>query len=76
MFGELWSELCLAPLNGSNVYGTDYIKMRRNGKGNGKMAKNLCDSRRKNELITGRRIPINIYEREDEVRRKVNRDIL
>ena len=30
------------------------------GKGNRKMAKNLRDSRRENELITGSRIPIHI----------------
>ena len=37
-------------------------KMRRDGKGDGKMAKYPCDSRRKNDLITGRRIPIDIYK--------------
>ena len=56
------SELCLAPLNDSSVYGTYHGKMRRDGKRDGKMAKNLRDSRRKNELIMGRRIPIDIYE--------------
>ena len=40
------------------------------------MAKNSHDSRRKNELITGRRILIDIYEGQDDVRRKINRDIL
>ena len=30
------------------------------------------DSRRKNELITGRRIPMNIYKGEYKVRRKIN----
>ena len=35
-------------------------KIRRNRKGNGKMAKNLRDSRRKNKLITGRHIPVDI----------------
>ena len=40
------------------------------------MAKELRDSRRKNELITGRRIPIDIYKGEYEVRREVNRKIL
>ena len=32
------------------------------------MAKNPCDSRRENELITSRRILINIYKGEYEVR--------
>ena len=36
------------------------------------MVKNPCDSRRKNELITGRRIPIDIYNEEYKVRRKIN----
>ena len=36
------------------------------------MVENPCDSRRKNELITGHYIPINIYKGEYEVRRKFN----
>ena len=60
--GRLRSELCLVSLNGSSVNGTYHEKMRRNGKGNGKMAKNLRDSRRKNKLITGRCILVDIYE--------------
>ena len=40
------------------------------------MVKEPRDSRRKNELIMGRRIPIDIYKGEYEVRRKVNRKIL
>ena len=35
------------------------------------MVENLRDSRRKNELITGRRIPIDIYKGENEVRGKI-----
>ena len=35
------------------------------------MAENPHDSRRKNELITGHRIPIYIYEGENEVRWKI-----
>ena len=35
------------------------------------MAKNPYDSRRENELITGCRIPINIYKGENEVRGKI-----
>ena len=36
------------------------------------MGKNLRDSRRKNEFITGRRIPIDIYKGLNEVRGKIN----
>ena len=36
------------------------------------MVKDPCDSRRKDELIMGRRIPIDIYEGQDEVRGKIN----
>ena len=35
------------------------------------MAENLRDSRRKNELITGCHIPIDIYKGENEVRGKI-----
>ena len=35
------------------------------------MAENLRDSRRKNELITGRHILINIYKEKYEVRGKI-----
>ena len=38
------------------------------------MAENLHDSRRKNELIMGPHIPINIDEGENEVKRKVYRE--
>ena len=40
------------------------------------MAKEPRDSRRKDELITGRCISINNYERKNEVKREVNRDML
>ena len=40
------------------------------------MAENPRDSRRKNEFIIGRRIPININEGENEVRRKIYRESL
>ena len=40
------------------------------------MANDPRDSRRKNELITGRRIPIDIYEKENEVRMKVYSKVL
>ena len=58
------SKLGLAPSNGSNVYGTHNHKMRRLGIGDRKMVKDPRDSRRKNELITGRRILIHIYKGE------------
>ena len=40
------------------------------------MAKNLRDSRRKNELITSRRILININNRSDEGSGEVNNKII
>ena len=36
------------------------------------MVENSRDSQRKNELITGRHIPIDIYKEKNEVRRKIN----
>ena len=56
------SELCLASSNSSCIYGTHNREVRRLGKGDRKMAKDLCDNWRKNELITGHRIPIDIYK--------------
>ena len=56
------SELCLVPSNDSCIYGTHDRKVRRLGKGDRKMAKDLHYSRRKNKLITGHRIPIDIYK--------------
>ena len=41
-----------------------------------KMFNDLHDSRRENELITGRRISLDINERENEVRRKVYNEVL
>ena len=38
------------------------------------MVENLCDSRRKNELITGLYVLIDIDEGKNEVRRKVYRE--
>ena len=40
------------------------------------MMNDPCDSQRENELITGRRIFIDINERENEVRKKVYRGVL
>ena len=41
-----------------------------------KIANDPHDSQRENELIMGRCIPIDIYERENEMRRKVYREVL
>ena len=40
------------------------------------MVKNSRDSRKKDEFIMGRYVPIDIYEGKDKVRREVNRKIL
>ena len=56
------SKLCLAPSDDSNIYGTHNWKMMRLRKGDRKVAKKPCDSQRKNELITGHRISIDIYK--------------
>ena len=40
------------------------------------MAKDLRDNKRKNEIITGHCIPLNIYKGQNEVRKEVDRDIL
>ena len=55
-------KLSITSSNGSSVNGThdkERIKCRKGGR---KMAKDPYDSRRKNELITGRHIPIDIYK--------------
>ena len=68
--------LCNTPLNGSDVNSTHEREVGRLRIGDKKMAKESHDSRRKDELITGCRILINIYKGEYKVRRKVNREIL
>ena len=55
-------ELRLISSNGSNIYVTHHWKMREKGNRNGKMAKNPRDSWRKNELIMGRHILVDIYK--------------
>ena len=40
------------------------------------MAKDPRDSQRKNELIMGRRIPIDIYKGQNEVRKEIKRNFL
>ena len=41
-----------------------------------KVAKDSCDSRRKDKLIMGRCIPIDIYKIKNEMRGKVYREVL
>ena len=56
------SKLGLVSSDSSSIYGTHDRKMRTLGIRDIKMAKNPHNSQRKNELITGRRIPIDIYK--------------
>ena len=57
-------EAGLAPSNGRCVYGTHDREACRLRIGDRRMAKNPCDSRKKNELIMGRQILIDIYKGE------------
>ena len=50
---------------------THNMEVTGNGKGNRKMVRNLHDSRREDELITGRYILIYIYDGNDEMREKI-----
>ena len=50
---------------------THNMEVAGNGKGNRKMVRNLHDSRREDELITGRYILIYIYDGNDEMREKI-----
>ena len=72
----LRSKLGLVLPNRSYVDGTHNYVIRRIRNRDGKMAKDLCDSRRKDELFTGRRTLININDGSDEVSGEVNRKIL
>ena len=74
--GLPWSQLCRALLNISCIYGTHICEVGRLGIEDGKMEKEPRDSRRKNELITGHHILIDIYKGGYEVRKEVYRDIL
>ena len=67
----LRSKLGLAPSNGSSIYGIHSRKVCRLKIGDRKNAENPRNSRRKNKLITGCRIPIDIYKGENEVRGKI-----
>ena len=58
----LQSKLSLTLSNGSSVDGTHDKEVIKHGIGDRKMANDLRDSRRKNKLITGHRIPIDIYK--------------
>ena len=72
----LRSKLGLTSSNRHHADGTHDSVERRIMNRDRKMANDLRDSRRKNEIITGRRIPINIYDRKNEMRRKVYREVL
>ena len=72
----LRSKLGLAPPNRTGADGTHNGEVRRVRNGDGEVAKDPRDSRRKDELIMSRLILINIEDRSDEVRGKVNRNIL
>ena len=72
----LRSKLGLTPSNRIGVDITHGGEIRRIKNGDRKIVKDPCDNRRKDELITGRRILIDIKDRSDEVRREVNRKIL
>ena len=72
----LRSKLSLIPSNRTGVDGTYGGEIRRIRNKGGKMAKDLRDSRKKDELITGRRILIDIKNRSDEVKREVYGEVL
>ena len=67
----LRAKLGLTPSNRHLANSTHIGKVRRLGIRNKRMVDDPHDSRRENELITGHRISIDIYERENEVKRKV-----
>ena len=69
-------KLSLAPSNRTSVDDIDGGVVRRNRNGDGKVAKDLRDNQRKDELITSCRILIDIEDRSDEVRGEVKRKIL
>ena len=60
-------KLCLTTFYGSGIYGTHESERVICGRRDGKVVKNPRDSRRKDELITGRRILKNIYQRQNKV---------
>ena len=70
------AKLCKTSFNGSGINGTHKCEVRILGIGDGKMVKESRDSRRKNKFIMSRRILIDIYKEEYEVRKEINRKIL
>ena len=72
----LRSKLGLAPPNRFSADGTHNGEIRRIRNGDEEMAKVPCDSWRKDELITGHRILIDIDDKCDEVKGKVYREVL
>ena len=69
-------KLRLTTFYGSGVYGTHEGEGVGRGNRDGKMAYNIRDSRRKDELITGCRILKNIYQRQNEMGGEVNGKML
>ena len=70
----LQSKLSLTLPNRTGFDETHGGVVRRNGNGNGKVAKDPRDSRRKDELIMGRRILIDIEDKSDEMRGEVKKE--
>ena len=66
-FGRSWASLRL--IVAASTHRREVCKLRIEGR---KMAKNPRDSRRENELVTGRHILIDIYKREYEMRGKID----
>ena len=60
-------QLCLTTFYGSGVYGTHESERVERRRRDEKVAQNPHDSRRKDKLITGRRILRNIYQRQNKV---------
>ena len=69
-------KLGLTPPNRHCIDGTHDSIERRIKNRDRKMAKDPCDSQRKNELNTGCRIPIDIYDRDNEMKGKFYGNIL
>ena len=72
----LQSKLSLTPSNRTSVDGTHGGVVKRIRNRDGKVVKDPCDRRRKDELIMGRCILIDINDRSDKVRGEVNSKIL
>ena len=70
------SKLGLAPSNRCHANGTHDSEVSRLTIRDRKMVNDPRDSRRENKLITDRRIPIDIYKKENEVRKKVYSKVL